>query len=652
MPTTATVKMEDPSFAQKLNTIITEQKSTLIVLPLPIGNRQKNARKVYMSWHKATRSVWLNFGDEEIANRVARQFKEGSYKCLGQSISSSEASRSSSRGGRNGISRNPVAWTVTLSDVPGNATRQHIQDAIFRHRDKPRHIELGPVTYQASDAEVSVVVCAELEKHGPLESFHLTPSVTGKRSKATAWFRDEADARSACHLNNTSLDILRKGRLTVALIQTVKIKVSTRIYLASKDQIDQESKAWKKLHLAFNVYPDASQRFTTLKIEGESTQDLVRARKALDKILSGDILTHEGKNIWHPAFSSNKQTSKMLHSVETDLDVVITRDKTKRELSFHGPSNKYIPTARRIVDTLPALPTGREIDLGPDQFYWTIHGGFGSIVQALGKDVAVFDVVSKRIIINGTPQHYTMALQIMNSQHAVATNPTPDDTSSSADCPICFDIPETPVLTSCKHKYCLGCFENCCLSATSTGEDGFQIKCYGDAGACSAAFTLLEVKEHLSSSILEKILDSSFKAYIQRQPDKFRYCPTPECGFVYRCSPESGAKAVLHTCSNCFEDICTSCHAQHGRYSCAEYKDIASGGYEALEKLKRELNIKDCPKCTTPMEKTEGCNHMTCGGCKAHICWGCLEVFATSGQCYAHMGRAHGGIGIELDFVD
>jgi hypothetical protein len=42
----------------------------------------------------------------------------------------------------------------------------------------------------------------------------------------------------------------------------------------------------------------------------------------------------------------------------------------------------------------------------------------------------------------------------------------------------------------------------------------------------------------------------------------------------------------------------------------AEYKDIALGGYKALTKLKRELNIKDCPKCTTPMEKIEGCVSM------------------------------------------
>lgn len=81
-------------------------------------------------------------------------------------------------------------------------------------------------------------------------------------------------------------------------------------------------------------------------------------------------------------------------------------------------------------------------------------------------------------------------------------------------------------------------------------------------------------------------------------------------------------------------------------------KDIESGGYEALEKLKRELNIKHCPRRKTPMEKTAGCNHMTCGGCKAQICWACMAVFEVSEHCYDHMRKKHGGFGIvEPDLV-
>lgn len=77
--------------------------------------------------------------------------------------------------------------------------------------------------------------------------------------------------------------------------------------------------------------------------------------------------------------------------------------------------------------------------------------------------------------------------------------------------------------------------------------------------------------------------------------------------------------------------------------SCAEFKDLASGGQEAFERAKKEMGIKDCPKCKTSIEKSYGCNHMTCAQCNAHICWVCLETFPVARLCYDHLSAEHGG---------
>jgi hypothetical protein len=154
--------------------------------------------------------MWVNFGSGEIANRVAQKFNENTYKCLGQSVKSSLGKCSPSRRGRRGYP-NPLAWTIVLSEVPSDATSKDVEEAIKSPYDKPRHVEPGPISYQASDAEVSVVVRSYLEKHGPLESFYLAPTNKGKRVKATALFADEADARSACSLNNGPVDILGRA---------------------------------------------------------------------------------------------------------------------------------------------------------------------------------------------------------------------------------------------------------------------------------------------------------------------------------------------------------------------------------------------------------------------------------------------------------
>lgn len=583
----ATVKVEDPLFARGLSSKLKNQRSALSAAPIPINSQQTNCRKVYISWHKSTRSVWVNFGRGEIANRVAQKFNEGRYKCLGQTVKSSPGNLSPSRG------PNPLAWTIILSDVPGDTTSKDVKEAIKSLSDKPRHVELGPISYQASDAEVSVVVRSSLERYGPLESFYLAPTNKGKRVKATALFADEADARSACSLNNGPLDILGKGKLTVTIIQSAKIKVSTAVYIATKSEIDMRSKTWKERHLELHVYPDTIQRFTTLKVEGSSAQDVANARKTLDLILSGIILTVGGNTVWDPSLSSNRSAYKRLKLIEKELDILIIRDKTKRQLQYYGPPEKLQQAVHRVTYMLREESSSN-------------HG------RAL-EIRSVLDIAS-------TPE---------------------------GNCPICLDEPDTPIQTLCKHTYCLECFENCCKSAASTSKDEFRIVCQGDGGNCAEVFNLVELKDHLSSSAFELVLKSSFEKFVQRHPKDFHYCPTPDCGYVYRCTLDSNSKPPSYTCPNCLEPICTFCHARHGKYTCAEYKDIESGGYEALEKLKRELNIKDCPKCKTSIEKTEGCNHMVCGGCRAHICWVCMAVFKTSSPCYEHMRKEHGGIGLE-----
>jgi hypothetical protein len=650
--TKATVKVEDPLFVRKLSTRLKEQKSTLSATPIPIDSKGTNCRKVYISWHKATRSAWVNFGNGDIADRVAQKFNEGRYKCLGQSVRSSTGTRSPSRGSRGGFSYNPVAWTIRLSDLPSDATFKDIERAIISPQDKPRHVELGVASYRASEAEVSVEVRSHLEKHGPLENFYLAPTLKGKRVKSTAWFQDEADARSACSLNDRPLGILGDGKLTVTLVQSVKIKISTTVYAASKSRIDKESKVWKEQHLVFRVYQDPLHQYTTLKVEGNNAKDLANARNTLEEILNGVVLKDGEDAVWDIALSSNGRAYMKLKSIAEELHVVIIRDKSMRQLRFCGAPENFQQVARRITDMLrEESSSSYEIDLKSHQFSWAIHGGFKSIEQALGKNVAIFNVVSRKITIDGTQQQYETALAIMDGRHAVPTCSLSDDPSRvEGDCPICLsEEPDNPIKTSCKHTYCLECFEECCRFAASTSKVEFRIECQGDEGACSTVFTLPEVKDHVSSSVFETVLKSSFEEYIQRHPQALRYCPTPDCGYVYRCTTTSSSRPPAYMCPKCFEPLCTSCHSRHGDYTCAEYKDIASGGYEALVKLKRELNIKDCPKCTTPMEKTEGCNHMTCAGCKAHICWVCMAVFDTSGPCYAHMTKAHGGIGLGLE---
>lgn len=648
----ATLKVKDPLFAKILCDKLDSKDSTLHATIMSLDTKQSSWRKLHVSWHKPTRSVWLNFGKSDIALRVAKKFNDGSYMCLGHLVKSSPPKKSKPR---IRSSSSPVAWTILLSNVPGNATPEDVKESITSMNDRPRHVELGTVSYYASELEVSVAIRSCLEKHGPLESFQLMPSLGRKRGSATVRYQDEADARSASELNNSRIKVLGNGKVTVALIQSVKVKVTTAVYSVSESLLERHLKTWKQQHLAFRVYTDAARPFTILKIEGSSAKDVAAACRALHKVLSGTVLVASGSNLWSPVLGSNGTAYKNLLNIAKDLGVVIIREKLKQQLRFHGPVNKISQATSRIWDILKEESSrSHEIDLNPSQFSWAIHGGFKIIQQALGNEITVFNVVSKRIGINGTSRQYDTALEIITSQPSSQIyDEIAVQSESEGDCPICFCEAENSIQCSCKHAYCLECFEGFCESAASTSQDEFRISCCGAEGKCSTIFTVKELRRHLPSSGFERVLERSFEEYVKRHPGEFHSCPTPDCDYIYRSSENENSKVRTHTCPSCFEQLCTSCHVHHGGYTCAEYKDIASGGTEALEKLKKELNIKDCPRCKTPMEKITGCNHMTCGGCRAHICWVCMDVFDTSNRCYEHMNKAHGGIGFELEaFMD
>jgi hypothetical protein len=56
--------------------------------------------------------------------------------------------------------------------------------------------------------------------------------------------------------------------------------------------------------------------------------------------------------------------------------------------------------------------------------------------------------------------------------------------------------------------------------------------------------------------------------------------------------------------------------------------------------------VKNCPGCKVPIERSEGCNHLTCTRCHTHICWVCMKTFPKGQGVYDHMRVEHGGIGL------
>lgn len=649
----ADIRVEDPTFAKRLCTKLDAEKLTSgvapqitavpINAPMPQGSNfsRVDCKKVHCSWHRPFRTVWLNFGNQDIARKVNDRFNTGAYKVLGQQVKSSGPSKC-------GGYRNPGAWTVMLTDIPATATEADIVRGISPPFF-PRHVELGQASYKADLDTANALVKSKLMQVGSLEWWEDGAESGGKRAKAKARFRDEEDARNAVTLlNGTPLPFNKNGKLTMQLVYSTKLKVSERVYKAVQDQIQTERQVWKSQHLLFIPY-EPVRGYRVLKVEGEASKDVARAKNSLEKILAGETVMCGDNPLWTPSFGINGDAYRRLKDMEQKLGVVIVRDKRQSRLHLYGPPEKCGEAWKLLADLAKEDSSNRHaIQLDEQEFVWACHGGFKAVSAALGEGVVAFDIISspKRILVTGSDEQYKLALRMVADQKEVEELSRREVTTES-DCAICWTEAENPVRTRCKHTYCADCFERFCFSG-ATGNREFCIRCEGDSGNCMAVLALDELQEHLSSSTFEDLLEASLTSHIRHHPQNLRYCPTPDCGQVYRAT----SIASVFTCSRCFTPVCTTCHVSHQGMTCAEHKDLASGGYEALERTKRELGIKDCPKCKTAIEKTEGCNHMTCGGCGTHICWNCMQTFKVSRSCYEHMNRVHGSIGLYFPEVD
>lgn len=596
--------------------------------------RRVERRKIQCSWFKPCKRARLTYATQQNATTVYSKFERQIYMLCGSKV---RCTRPSCQAGGGPFSRQQ--WTIMLTDLPAAVTRTEIESVFVAVTERPERIEVSPATYEADGEEACASVLSLLAGIGPIEWSQANTLLEGKRAKAVARFCDESDALQAeKDLDNSPLPFCPGMKLNVQLLSTAKFKVRTNVFKIVGDQVRVASDGWTKQGVQLKVYPpaDPTSLYRVVKVEGPKIEEVGAAKEDLQRILDGEkLLDDDGTPLWSVSLRGNNPLFTQLKHLGSLNGLIITRDVRRKEIRAIGPAKKVSIVKGALVERLRLHSSSENtIPLEPDAFRWACRGGFQSILRALGPGAATFDVTTKVIITNGTERAYTTASRMIKQLAVLETA----GNSTDDGCPVCFTEVDSPVRISCGHVYCAECFEAMCAHA-GTGDAPFELACLGKEGKCKEIVTLMELQENLTSAAFEDILEASFGSYIQCHPQRFGYCETPGCTTVYR----KNVEPRLHVCTICFARTCTTCHAQHEGESCAEYRDKITGAYEATEKLKRELGIKDCPECKTSIEKTEGCNHMQCKACKAHICWCCMACFPSGDACYQHLSSEHGG---------
>ncbi|KAK3311215.1 uncharacterized protein B0T15DRAFT_66750 [Chaetomium strumarium] len=215
--------------------------------------------------------------------------------------------------------------------------------------------------------------------------------------------------------------------------------------------------------------------------------------------------------------------------------------------------------------------------------------------------------------------------------------PPPPPTTQPTLCTICLSplgnshssrqpLPVFP----CSHMHCLACLRrNFVLSITCATPFRPVQCCPGQRLATSLLRQCLSLGSSELSAYRTRLAEYDAKAKL--------YCHDPKCG---RFIPIALRSRRVGKCRRCYGKTCVECRGRAHFGRCQDHLDevedetgvaktrrpVSWGDEVRFKKTAREMGWKQCPECGRWVEKTLGCNHISC------IC-GC-------DFCY-HCGRAH-----------
>ncbi|EIN13576.1 hypothetical protein PUNSTDRAFT_79212 [Punctularia strigosozonata HHB-11173 SS5] len=229
------------------------------------------------------------------------------------------------------------------------------------------------------------------------------------------------------------------------------------------------------------------------------------------------------------------------------------------------------------------------------------------------------------------------------------------------------------IVLSCGHIFCRSCLEDFWRLCVEEG-DVSRVTCPDPACVKAArAANEEEVRRVLMDKEVTRWKWLRQKQELEKDPTII-HCPVAVCQ-----TPVPGPKGAdamdgtgwerLRTCQTCNYSFCAYCRRTwHGPISeCAlsvtdsflsDYMNASEGSRKRLEIEQRygranvlklvarfkedqanrawlEASTMACPTCRVHVEKSHGCNHMTCGKCKTHFCYRCGEKLLASNP-YVH----------------
>ncbi|KAF8880216.1 hypothetical protein CPB84DRAFT_1792699 [Gymnopilus junonius] len=405
------------------------------------------------------------------------------------------------------------------------------------------------------------------------------------------------------------------------------IRIPRQQYEAQRKQWDALSE--KKQGVDAHVLQKIGDRgdIVFIQVMGQDKKAVGILKVRVESLVAGEKLN---STYWHSSFASKSLRRS---------------DFKTRSLRVFGDQQMVVDARQMIkdeVDSLAKREVTRTID--PGQIGFFMREGLDKLKELLGEENVRLNLAARpwTITVKGGEEATHHLQRLIEEARAALTLGSiilPGQIIEKDICPVCYDDASNPEQLGCGHTYCSGCLKHF-LSSAVDGKT-FPLVCAGNEATCNVPISIPLIQRFLPAQAFRALVESAFSVHLEQHGQEFKYCTTPDCKQIYRRRTDQ----VTLQCPSCFSTICSACDEEaHEDMTCEERRVLNSP--EEQERLNEQLatqsGYKKCPQCKIWIEKTEGCNHMTCK-CGAHICWRCMGIF-TETTIYDHMREAHGNI--------
>jgi ariadne-1 len=122
-----------------------------------------------------------------------------------------------------------------------------------------------------------------------------------------------------------------------------------------------------------------------------------------------------------------------------------------------------------------------------------------------------------------------------------------------------------------------------------------------------------------------------------------KWCPAPECEYAIECGIKKRELDRIVPTVTCpgQHRFCFGCgYNDHQPTPCPLVKQWLKKCEDDSETANWiSANTKECPICSSTIEKNGGCNHMTCRKCKHEFCWMCMGLWSEHGTAWYNCNR-------------